>query len=180
MLNKKLTLEKSACFIAAFLLCLTGLLGIVATGDAFNIFVFLEISSLSSYVLIALGKNRKALTASYQYLIMGTIGATFILIGVGLLYMLTGTLNICRLASQNPQTFRLAHIACRIRIFYSWNISKNSLVAATLMVTECLRLCALHDHCISFSPRQRKYLYTVLFRFFFSVFQMKSLLNNFN
>lgn len=47
------------------------------TGDAFNLFVFLEISSLSTYVLIALGRDRRALTASYQYLIMGSIGATF-------------------------------------------------------------------------------------------------------
>jgi len=49
--------DKINLFYAAFLLCLTGLLGIVATGDAFNIFVFLEISSLSSYALIAMGER---------------------------------------------------------------------------------------------------------------------------
>ncbi|OGB06089.1 MAG: cation:proton antiporter [Burkholderiales bacterium RIFCSPHIGHO2_12_FULL_69_20] len=81
-------------FYTMWLLCLTGLLGIAITGDAFNIFVFLEISSLSTYVLIALGRDRRALLASYQYLIMGTIGATFIVIGIGLLYLMTGTLNI--------------------------------------------------------------------------------------
>ena len=89
-------------FYAAFLLCLTGLLGIVITGDAFNLFVFLEISSLSSYVLISLGKDRRALTAAYQYLIMGSIGATFFVIGVGLLYMMTGTLNMADLAVRLP------------------------------------------------------------------------------
>ena len=89
-------------FYTAWLLCLTGLLGIAITGDAFNLFVFLEISSLSSYVLIAMGQDRRALTASYQYLIMGTIGATFILIGVGLLYALTGTLNMADLAERLP------------------------------------------------------------------------------
>jgi multicomponent Na+:H+ antiporter subunit D len=87
-------------FYAAWLLCFTGLLGIVATGDAFNLFVFLEISSLSSYALIALGRERRALTAAFQYLIMGTIGATFILIGVGLAYMMTGTLNMADLAQR--------------------------------------------------------------------------------
>lgn len=87
-------------FYALFLLVLAGLLGITITGDAFNIFVFLEVSSLSSYALISLGKNRKALHAAYQYLIMGTIGATFYLIGVGLLYMMTGTLNIADLADK--------------------------------------------------------------------------------
>ena len=81
-------------FYTMFVLCLTGLLGITITGDAFNIFVFLEISSLSTYVLIALGKDRRALLAAYQYLIMGTIGATFLVIGIGLLYLMTGTLNI--------------------------------------------------------------------------------------
>jgi len=86
--------EKHYLFYAMFILCLTGLLGIVATGDAFNVFVFFEIAALSSYVLIALGRNRQALVAAYQYLIMGTIGATFFVIGVGLLYLMTGTLNL--------------------------------------------------------------------------------------
>lgn len=89
-------------FYTTYLLCLAGLLGITITGDAFNLFVFLEISSLSSYTLISMGKDRRALTASYQYLIMGTIGATFILIGIGLLYMMTGTLNMADLAQRLP------------------------------------------------------------------------------
>jgi multicomponent Na+:H+ antiporter subunit D len=85
---------------AMFCLCLAGLLGITITGDAFNLFVFLEISSLSTYVLIALGRDRRALIASYQYLVMGTIGATFYIIGVGLLYLMTGTLNMHDLADR--------------------------------------------------------------------------------
>lgn len=105
--------QKHALFYAAFLLCLTGLLGIVATGDTFNVFVFLEISSLASYALIAMGDNRKALTASYEYLIMGTIGATFILIGIGLLYMQTGTLNMLDLRARihHIDGFRSVHAA---------------------------------------------------------------------
>ena len=85
-------------FYAAFLLCLTGLLGVTITGDAFNIFVFLEISSLATYILISLGQDRRALMAAFTYLIVGTIGASFILIGIGLLYQMTGTLNIADLA----------------------------------------------------------------------------------
>ncbi len=94
--------KNTGLFYTCYLLCLTGLLGIVVTGDAFNLFVFLEISSLSSYVLISLGSTRRALTAAYQYLVMGTIGATFILIGIGLLYMMTGTLNMLDLAQRLP------------------------------------------------------------------------------
>ena len=88
--------DSHTLFYAAYLLCLTGLLGVVATGDAFNVFVFLEISSLSSYVLVSLGsyRDRRAFTAAFEYLIMGTIGATFFVIGIGLLYMETGTLNL--------------------------------------------------------------------------------------
>ena len=94
--------ERIYIFYAMLLLCLSGLLGITVTGDAFNLFVFLEISSLSSYVLISLGRDRRALTAAYRYLVMGTIGATFYIIGVGLMYQMTGTLNIADLTTIMP------------------------------------------------------------------------------
>ncbi|VAX10312.1 Na(+) H(+) antiporter subunit D [hydrothermal vent metagenome] len=99
--------EKVPLFYSAMLLCLTGLLGITQTGDIFNVFVFLEISSLSSYALISLGKKRQALTSAYQYLIMGTIGATFFLIGVGLVYSQTGTLNMQDLTIRLPEVLHL-------------------------------------------------------------------------
>ncbi len=100
-------------FYAAFLLCFDGLLGITQTGDIFNLFVFLEISSLSSYALISMGRKRRALTAAYQYLIMGTIGATFLLIGIGLVYAETGTLNMVDLSERLPGIFdhRTVHTA---------------------------------------------------------------------
>ena len=98
----EITEDRAALFYAAFILCLTGLLGIAVTGDVFNVFVFLEISSLSAYALIALGPDRRALTASYQYLIMGSVGATFIVIGIGLMYVMTGTLNMADLAARLP------------------------------------------------------------------------------
>jgi multicomponent Na+:H+ antiporter subunit D len=86
--------ERLYLYYASFLLCFCGLMGISVTGDLFNIFVFLEVSSLASYTLIGLGKGRRALRAAYSYLVMGTIGGTFYLIGVGLLYQATGTLNM--------------------------------------------------------------------------------------
>ena len=94
--------EKHHYFYAALLLCFTGLMGMAITGDAFNIFVFLEISSLSGYALISMGRNPKALTAAYRYLIMGTLGGTFILLGIGFLYMMTGTLNMHELSQAVP------------------------------------------------------------------------------
>jgi multicomponent Na+:H+ antiporter subunit D len=95
--------DRIPLFYAAWILCLTGLLGISVTGDVFNVFVFLEISSLSAYALIAMGQDRRALTAAYQYLIMGhSVGATFIVIGIGLMYVMTGTLNMADLAERLP------------------------------------------------------------------------------
>lgn len=100
---REVPVDKHHLFYAAWLLCLTGMLGITITGDAFNIFVFLEISSLSTYVLIASGRDPRALTASFNYLVLGTLGATSILIGVGLLYVMTGTLNLADLATRIPE-----------------------------------------------------------------------------
>jgi multicomponent Na+:H+ antiporter subunit D len=94
-----------ARFYAALMLAFAGLVGIVATGDAFNVFVFLEISSLASYALISMGRDRRALTSAFDYLVMGTIGATFILIGIGFLYMMTGTLNMQDLAARLPEVW---------------------------------------------------------------------------
>lgn len=94
--------EKRALFYAAYLICLTGLSGVAITGDAFNLFVFLEISSISTYVLVALGgtRDRRAFPAAFNYLVMGTIGATFFVIGVGFLYAATGTLNMVDMAER--------------------------------------------------------------------------------
>lgn len=99
-INEQIELERQPLFYAAWLLCLSGLVGIVVTGDAFNVFVFMEISSLASYVLIAGGPDRRALPAVFKYLIMGTVGATFYLIGIGLIYMMTGTLNLADMAER--------------------------------------------------------------------------------
>jgi multicomponent Na+:H+ antiporter subunit D len=98
--SREIDSDRHYLFYSAFLLMLTGLFGMAVTGDAFNLFVFIEISSLSSYAMIAMGKDRRALRAAFTYLAMGTAGATFFLIGVGLLYGVTGTLNMADLADR--------------------------------------------------------------------------------
>ena len=95
--------ERTYLFHAMFLLNLTGMLGIAITGDVFNLFVFLEIASLSSYVMISLGRDRRALMAAFKYLVLGTVGATFYVIGVGMMYMMTGSLNMADLAVLLPE-----------------------------------------------------------------------------
>ena len=88
-----------------WLLAVGSLNGIILTNDIFNLFVFLEISALSSISLIALGAgmNRRALLAAFNYLIIGAIGATFYVIGVGFAYSMTGTLNMSDLVVQLSQ-----------------------------------------------------------------------------
>ncbi len=84
-------------YYTLFALLVTGLLGITATGDAFNLYVLLEIAALASYALLARGRGY-AYFATFKYVIMGTIGACFYLLGVGYLYIKTGTLNMADLA----------------------------------------------------------------------------------
>ena len=102
--SKSVPLNKHYLFYAAWLLCVTGLMGIVITGDAFNVFVFLEVSSLATYMLISFGDDRRALTASFRYLVLGSVGASFILIGIGFLYAATGSLNMIDLADRIPDS----------------------------------------------------------------------------
>jgi len=87
-----------------YLMMITGLSGIVITGDLFNIFVFLEIASLSGYGLIACGGNDAPL-ATFRYIIMGTIGASCYLLGVGYLYISTGSLNLMDLSRLLPELY---------------------------------------------------------------------------
>lgn len=81
-------------FYALWMASLAGMIGIVVSDDLFNIFVFLEIASLSIYALIACSSNIDAVRATYRYLLMGSAGTIFFLVGVGYLYMITGTLNL--------------------------------------------------------------------------------------
>ena len=86
--------ERQGWFYTMYLMCMAGLLGMAITGDAFNAFVFMEVSSLAMYTLIALGQDRRALVAAFQYLVIGTVGATFYVVGVGFIFAMTGTLNL--------------------------------------------------------------------------------------
>ncbi len=92
---------KTVFFYTVFLLQATGLLGIVITGDMFNLYVFLEIASIAGYALIAIGEDGAPL-ASFRYIIIGTVGASFYLLGVGYLYIMTGSLNMNDLSQILP------------------------------------------------------------------------------
>ena len=162
--------ERQPLFYTAWLLALAGLCGILVAADAFNIFVFMEISSLASYVLVAGGPDRRALPAVFKYLIMGTIGATFYLIGVGLIYLMTGTLNLADMefrihdvADQKPilvaAGFITVGLALKAAVFPLHVWLPNAYTYAPNMVTVFLAACAT------------KVSIYILLRFNFFVFQ---------
>lgn len=102
VVEKEIEKHKIPAFYCVYMLFITGVMGMVVTGDVFNLYVFIEISALAGYAMVAMGKKRNALIASYNYLILGTIAATFILLGIGYLYMITGTLNMADLRVKLP------------------------------------------------------------------------------
>ncbi len=93
---------KRGGYYAVAMLLMFGFNGMVITGDLFNLYVFLEISSLSSYALIAIG-DKKAPFAAFRYLLIGTVGGSLYLLGIGFLYVVTGTLNIIDMSAMLPQ-----------------------------------------------------------------------------
>ena len=166
--------HRQPLFFAAWLLVLAGLAGIVVSADAFNIFVFMEISSLASYVVVAGGTHRRALPAVFKYLMMGTIGATFYLIGVGLIYMMTGTLNLAdmelrihEVADQRPilvaAGFITVGLALKAAVFPLHVWLPNAYTYAPHAVSVFLAACAT------------KVSLYVLLRFDFVVFQQNLL-----
>ncbi|MBA7631936.1 Na(+)/H(+) antiporter subunit D [subsurface metagenome] len=81
-----------------YLLLLTGATGVVLTGDIFNLFVFFEILCISSYALVGYLGDKAGIESAVKYLIQGAVGSSLLLIGIGLLYGLFGTLNMADIA----------------------------------------------------------------------------------
>lgn len=81
-------------YYALFCLMTAGMNGVVLGGDLFNIFVFLEISVISAYALVAFGVEKNELEASFKYQVLGSLASFFILAGIALIYWKTKTLNI--------------------------------------------------------------------------------------
>ena len=97
--------QKEVPFYTVYLLLVSGLMGIVATADMFNLYVFLEITSLASYALISIGSGA-AVVSAFRYVILGTVGAAFYLLAVAYLYSVTGSLNMADLSRLLPDLYR--------------------------------------------------------------------------
>ena len=87
-----------AKYYSLFLLMVAGMNGVVMTADLFNLFVFLEVASFASYALVAFGCEHEELEASFKYLVLGSVGSTFVLFAIALLYGTTGYLTMANIS----------------------------------------------------------------------------------
>lgn len=90
-------------FHALFQFQLLGINGAFLTGDVFNLFVFFEVMLIASYGLMLHGGGARRLQAGFQYVAINLIASTLFLFAVGLIYSVTGTLNMADLARKLPQ-----------------------------------------------------------------------------
>jgi len=173
-ISKEIPEDRAYLFYTMYLLTLAGLLGMAITGDMFNLFVFLEISSLATYVMISLGQSRQAMSAAFRYLILGTVGATFYVIGVGYMYQMTGTLNMADLAQRLPEVaetrtilvaigFLTIGIALKVGMFPIHTWLPNAYAYAPSVVTAFLAATAT------------KVAIYVLLRVYFTVFGVEAI-----
>ncbi len=84
-------------------LLLTGVSGAFLTGDLFNLYVWFEVMLISSFVLLSLGGEREQIEGAVKYVVLNLGASTLFLVGAGLTYGITGTLNMADLARQIPE-----------------------------------------------------------------------------
>ncbi|MGK2230145.1 MAG: multicomponent Na+:H+ antiporter subunit D [Methanobacteriota archaeon] len=91
---------RSNSFYSGYLLLTAGLVGVTVTADVFNLYVFIEITGLGAYALIASGGDGRSAYAALKYLLVGTVGASLYLIGIAYAFVATGTLNMADLSAR--------------------------------------------------------------------------------
>ena len=116
--------KRQHIFYVLLLFAHVGYLGVISTNDLFNLYVFIEISSLATYVLMSKGRTAKSLVGAFDYLMLGTIGATLILISIGFFLAMTGSLNITDISNILKDSNYSRIIATAIVFFLSGSILK--------------------------------------------------------
>jgi multicomponent Na+:H+ antiporter subunit D len=85
-------------YYCPLMLMIAGMNGVVVSGDLFNIYVFVEVAAIASYALVGFGVEAEELEASFKYLVLSAVASGFILLGIGIVYSLRGTLNLAQIA----------------------------------------------------------------------------------
>jgi len=89
---------KPALYYSLSLLMISGMNGVVLSGDIFNIYVFLEVAAVASYALVDFGSGSEELEASFKYLVLSAVASAFILLGIGIVFNMSGgTLNLAQI-----------------------------------------------------------------------------------
>lgn len=89
-------------YYALFMILLTGMNGVLITGDLFNLFVFMEIALLAGFALVAYGGQAHEFEASFKYAVMGSVSSSLILIAIAVIYSSTSTLTMAKIAEAYP------------------------------------------------------------------------------
>lgn len=160
---------KIVYFYTVFLLQVSGFLGIVITGDLFNLFVFLEIASLAGYALVAIGEDG-APVASFRYIVMGTIGACFYLLGVGYIYIATGSLNMADVFGILPQLYHSRVIITAVAFILVGLAIKMALFPLHAWLPDAYTKAPSASSAL-IAPLMTKISLYVMIRILFSVFQ---------
>lgn len=93
-------LDQNWKYYALFMLLVTGMNGVIVTGDLFNLFVFMEIALLSAFALVAYGGRSEEYEAAFKYAIMGTLSSALVLMGIAVLYSATSTLTMAKISQK--------------------------------------------------------------------------------
>jgi multicomponent Na+:H+ antiporter subunit D len=97
-LDREIPPQKVGWYYTAYLLLMTGMVGMMVTNDLFNMYVFLEIVGISSCAVVIAKGTKEATEATLKYLLLATLGSGFIVFAIGFLYTITGNLNIAFIA----------------------------------------------------------------------------------
>ena len=92
------------------MMMIAGSIGVIITGDIFNMFVFVEIVGITAYSLTAFYRNRDGSEAGFKYLFIGSLASIFLLLGILIIYTQTGTLNMAQIAERMgdvPQSMKI-------------------------------------------------------------------------
>jgi multicomponent Na+:H+ antiporter subunit D len=115
-------------FCGLFLLMVAGMNGVLLAGDLFNLYVFLEVAAVASYALVAFGCRHEELEASFKYIVLGTLSSALILVGVALVYGMTGTLNLAQMAGRIAELETRAPLLLAFGLFFCGFAFKAALV----------------------------------------------------
>ncbi|MBW2107293.1 MAG: monovalent cation/H+ antiporter subunit D family protein [Deltaproteobacteria bacterium] len=160
--------DRTVYFYTVFLLQATGFLGIVITGDLFNLYVFLEIASLAGYALIAVGEDG-APVATFRYIVMGTIGACFYLLGVGYIYIVTGSLNMADVHKLLPSLYHSRVVLTAVAFLLSGLAVKMALFPVHVWLPDAYTRAPSSASAL-IAPLMTKISLYVMVRVLFSVF----------